>query len=128
MPAGVMHLLAKLSMAVLMITVPAVPSAGPLGDAVRPLRLDGEVVDLKVERERQSRIVYLKVRLKFTNTGEKPVILLLGTYREKKEWGVLNTTALRTLSDALDGKPFYIGPTGPANSKSMPKWKKFGAS
>lgn len=61
-------MLAKLSMAVLMITVPAVPSAGPLGDAVRPLRLDGEVVGLKVERERQSRIVYLKVRLKFTNT------------------------------------------------------------
>ena len=85
--------------------------------------MDGEVVSVEVDRDRQSHVYRLKLKLKFSNTGERPVILLLGTYREKSDWWVLNTTASRTLKDASDGKPFYISPTGPANSKTLAKRK-----
>lgn len=122
----VMKWLVNLSIALLMITVPAVASGGPSGDPASPLRLDGEVVHATVERERQSQVALLKVKLKFTNTGERPVILLLGAYGakgEKKCW-VLTTSASETFTEALDGKPFYSGSTGPANSKSFPFWKE----
>jgi len=123
---NVIQCFAKISVLGLMLTVSSVTCGRQEPLSVKPLRLDGEVVDLKIERERQSQIVHLKVKLKFTNNGERPVILLLGTYGEKnkKHWWVLNTTASQTLTQALDGKPFYIGPTGPANSKSFPSWKE----
>jgi hypothetical protein len=109
-----------------MITVRAVACGGVGVEPVKPLRLDGEVIEVKVERERQSQIVHLRVKLKFTNTGERPVVLLLGTYGEKtnKRWWILDTTVSRTLTEALDGKPFYISRTGAANSRSFPFWKE----
>ena len=107
----VVQLLGTVTMVVLLLTISAVASHGRRPSPMKPLRLDGEVVDVKLDRGRQKQIVHLKVKLKFTNTGEKPVILLLGTYGENKHWWILDTTASRTLSDALDGKPFYIGPT-----------------
>jgi hypothetical protein len=126
MLVNLMQGFAKLTVLCLMLTLSSVTRGGQEPLSIKPLQLDGEVVDLKVEQERQSQIVRLRVKLKFTNTGERPVILLLGTYgeKEKKHWWVLNTTASQTLTEALDGKPFYIGPTGPANSKSLPMWKE----
>jgi len=119
--ANLIQHLGKLTVIVLLLTVPTAASDGWAG---KSLQLDGEVVRVEVVRDRQSQIFRLRVKLKFTNTGEKPVILLLGTYREKTEWWVLDTTVSRTLTDASDGKPFYISPTSPANSKTLPLWKE----
>jgi hypothetical protein len=122
--ANPMQRLVKLTIVALTLTLSVVTFGGQAPVPVQPLRLDGEVVNLKVDRERQRQMVHLKVKLKLSNTSQKPVILLLGTYHEKKEWWVLDTTVSRTLTDALDGKPFYISPTGPANSRSFPFWKE----
>lgn len=115
-----MPCLRTLTVIVSLLTVPATASDVSMDE---PLQLDGEVVSVEVDRDRQRQIFRLKVKLKFINTSERPVILLLGTYREKRDWWVLNTSASRTLKDASDGKPFYISPTAPANSKSLTKWK-----
>jgi hypothetical protein len=125
---GVKKVLAKVIALLLTVTVLTVSAVARGGwrqdDPVKPLRLDGKVVDVKVERDGQNRIFHLKLKLRFTNTGEEPVILLLGAYGEKKDWWVFDKTLSRTLTDALDGKPFFISPTGPANSKSLPVWKE----
>jgi len=122
--ANLMQRPARFTIVALTLTLSAGTFRGQAIVPVKPLRLDGEVVNLTVDRERQTQVVYLKLKLKLSNTSDKPVILLLGTYGDKKEWWVLNTMVSRTLTDALDGKPFYIGPTGPANSRSFPSWKE----
>lgn len=111
-------------MIALAVTVPAVASHGQGSGGMKSLRLDGEAIDVGVDRDRQKRIYHLKLKLRLTNVGERPIILLLGAYGEKKDWWILDTTLSRTLRDALDGKPFYIRPTSPASSQSLPLWKK----
>jgi hypothetical protein len=86
--------------------------------------LDGEVVKIKVDRDRQSQIFHLKVRLRFTNTVEKPLTLLLRAYGEKKDWWVLTNSLSRSLKDAVNGNSVYVDNIGPANSKSLPGWKE----
>lgn len=122
--ADLVQQLGRLSMITLVFSAPAVTAPLRAAETANHLRLDGEVVQAEVERERQNRIYHLKVKLRFTNTGEKPVILLLGAYGEKRDWWVLDTTVSHSLRDALDGKPFYIRPTSPANSQSLPPWQE----
>ncbi|MDX6576515.1 MAG: hypothetical protein QOE96_2468 [Blastocatellia bacterium] len=86
------------------------------------LRLQGEVIRTELEKAEQSQIYHLKLRLRFENTGEKPLILVLGTYGEKRDWWVLDVFLSRSLQDALNGKPFSGRPAGPANSQSSPMW------
>jgi hypothetical protein len=88
--AILMHCLGKLTLVVLLFIVTAAASSGSGPAPVKTLQLDGEVVSVKIDRDSQSQVLVLKVKLKFTNTGEKPVILLLGAYGESKHWWVLN--------------------------------------
>jgi hypothetical protein len=115
----------KLCLVALVLTVPAVAAGTSRQDPARPLQVDGEVVHIDASRYRESDVFDLKVKLRFTNTSEKPVILLLGTYGDKRKlkWWVLDRTLSLTLKDALDGNPFSVRPMGPANSKSFPYWK-----
>jgi hypothetical protein len=123
--AELIHGLFAFALIALTISAPgAAASAGWVEEPVGELRLDGEVVKAEVERDSESRIYHVKLKMRFTNTGEKPVILLLGPYGEQKEWWVLDSTLSRSLQDSLEGKPFYLRPTGPGNSQSLPKWRK----
>lgn len=82
-----MQHLANLTIILLLLTVAAVACDSWRQDPLKPLRLDGEVVNVKMDRDKQSQIFHLQVRLTFANTGDKPVILLLGSYGEKRIGG-----------------------------------------
>jgi hypothetical protein len=123
--ASLIRALGALVLISLTISAPAaVASRGRAEEPEAQLRLDGEVVQAEVDRDRQSRIYHLKVKMRFTSTGERPVILLLGSYGEQKEWWVLDTTLSHSLQDVQEGNPFFRGSTGPANSQSLPMWRK----
>jgi hypothetical protein len=86
------------------------------------LGLEGEVVQSALERDGQDRVCHLKVKLRFTNAGDRPVIVLLGTYGEQNEWWVLNAFLYQSLQDSRDGRFFTGRSAGPANSRSLPAW------
>jgi hypothetical protein len=111
----------KLCLLAIVLTVPALAVGTSGQEPTRPLQLEGEVVHIEASRYRESDVFHLKVKLRFTNIGKQPVILLLGTYEKKKSgWWILDTN----VSCTWDGQPFYIGPTGPASSRSFPYWKE----
>lgn len=86
--------------------------------------LRGEVVEARLERSRQEDNYYLKLRLEFVNTGDKPVIILMGTYGSPKSWWILDRTLSYSADDALTGKVFFNRLTRPANSSSLPMWRQ----
>lgn len=89
-----------------------------------PLRLQGQVLKVDLEREGQQQVYHLKLKLEFANTGERPRILLVGTYGEKNEWWVRDIWLSRSREDAVAGKSFSSRSVGPANSQSLPKWRQ----
>ncbi len=88
------------------------------------LTLRGEVVSSELERVGQENHYHLKLRLEFENTGEKPIILLLGTYGETKRWWILSASFSFSIEDALARKAFFGGGSSPANSSSLPSWRR----
>jgi hypothetical protein len=120
--ANIRRFLGKLSLVALVLGVPTASSTSLAMEPEGHLHLQGEVVRADLERDGTSQVCHLRVKLRFKNEGATPLILLLGTYGEKREWWVLDAGLSRSLQDALDGKPFWGSPAGPANSQSLPMW------
>lgn len=120
--ANIRATLGNLSLIAFILCASAATSSSRAMGTNGQLRLQGEVIRTELEKAEQSQIYHLKLRLRFENTGEKPLILVLGTYGEKRDWWVLDVFLSRSLQDALNGKPFSGRPAGPANSQSSPMW------
>ena len=88
------------------------------------LVLRGEVVKTELYRVGQENYYRVKLKVEFENTGEKPIILLLGTYGKTKPWWILSASFSFSIEDALAGKLFFGGASRPANSSSMPSWRR----
>ena len=85
------------------------------------LGLQGKVIAIKKTAEESSDGFLVELELEFSNSGEKPLILLRPTY-DDGEWWLLNT---QLSVDPTDYKTsLYVGGGGPASSHSMPKWGK----
>lgn len=91
---------------------------------VDSLTLRGEVLRSELQRQGEENYYHLKLRLEFVNTGQEPIILLMGTYGEPKHWWVLDASLAYSVEEALAGKVFYGHPAGPANSSSLPSWRR----
>ncbi len=87
------------------------------------LTLEGEVVQSTLERVGREQIYQLRVKLRFTNNGERSIILLRGTYRGERAWWVLDTPLYSSLQDSREGRFFSVRPTRPANSRSFRSWQ-----
>ncbi len=120
--ARLRHSAGKLSLIALAVGASAATSTSWAMGTEGQLRLQGEVIRSELAREGPNQICHLKVRLRFSNAGEKPLIVVLGAYGEKRDWWVVDAFLSRSEQDALNGKPFSGRPAGPANSQSLSMW------
>jgi len=100
-------------------------STKPSAADARPLRLTGEVLEVKLEEEKGSVKFSFKVRLKFTNEGGEPVILLSEEANEPWMGGVRLS---RSREDAAGRRGFlYNQSVWPSNYRTGDperKWER----
>lgn len=106
----------------------AAAQSGPTKTRARdahPLRLTGEVLEVKLDEEEETSIEFsFKVRLKFTNEGEEPVILL--SEEANKPW-MGGVRLSRSREDAAAGRFLFDRSAWPSNYRTGDpdrKWER----
>jgi hypothetical protein len=84
------------------------------------LRLEGKVISVKRTARESSDLFDVDLELEFINSGEKPIILLRGTYDEGKWWLVMTQLSVDPTDDKTS---LHIGGGTAPNSRSMRIWR-----